>query len=343
MNPIKVAQIGTCHDHASQIMVCMKLMPDLFDIVGIAEPDVTKFNAIKDDNSYDGIKVYDSVEALLSIPDLQAVTVETDEFSLCKYADMCIERSIPIHLDKPGAMEEKSFIDLMMKAKAKNIPIHLGYMYRYNPLVKKALLMKQNGDFGDIFSIEAQMSIHHKKEKREWLGNFHGGMMYFLGCHLIDLVMQFQGIPEDVVPFNSCTGAEDESFCEDYSMAVLKYANGVSYVRTCAAEINGFARRQLVICGTNATLEINPLETKAPVLDSSLRYTRMISQGKITKSGDAVNDWRDCSIPIESDCFGRFDDMLTEFAAIVNKEIENPYSYDYEISLYKTIMKACGR
>ena len=43
--------------------------------------------------------------------------------------------------------------------------------------------------------------------------------------------------------------------------ALYKYNNGISFVKTNAAEVNGFARRQIVITGTNGSMEINPIET----------------------------------------------------------------------------------
>jgi len=34
--------------------------------------------------------------------------------------------------------------------------------------------------------------------------------------------------------------------------------------------------------------------------------------------------------------------MMAAFAAYVRGETENPYTLDYELELYKTILKACG-
>lgn len=343
MKPINIAQIGTGHDHASQILVCMKRLPHLFNIVGICEPNPRFASRLSSDSSYDGIPVYKSVEELFAIPELQAITVETEEQSCAKYAKMCIDNGFPIHVDKPGGYIEEEFLDYMYAAKQKNIPVHFGYMYRFNPLFRKALALKESGELGDIFSVEAQMSVHHVKEKREWLRQFQGGMTYFLGCHLIDLVMQLQGNPEEIIPFNCCTGAEQENSCEDFGFAVLKYPNGASFIKTCSAEINGFGRRQLVICGTKGTFEIKPLETKAPAIDPAIRYTQMFSTGQLTLYSEQINDWTDCSEHIESAPYGRFDDLMTEFARIVQGEIRNPYPHDYEIQLFKNILKACGR
>ena len=41
--------------------------------------------------------------------------------------------------------------------------------------------------------------------------------------------------------------------------------------------------------------------------------------------------------------FDRYDTMMSSFAEMVRGEKENPYTYDYELSLYKTVLRACGR
>lgn len=47
---------------------------------------------------------------------------------------------------------------------------------------------------------------------------------------------------------------------KDYGFCVLRYKNGLSFVKTCAAEINGAARRSLIISGTEGSFEIQPIE-----------------------------------------------------------------------------------
>ena len=38
----------------------------------------------------------------------------------------------------------------------------------------------------------------------------------------------------------------------------------------------------------------------------------------------------------------RYDPMMTGFAQIVRGERENPYTPDYELELFKLVLKACG-
>ena len=173
------------------------------------------------------------------------------------------------------------------------------------------------------------MSCTHTPDIREWLATFRGGMMFFLGCHLIDLIYQIQGEPDEVIPLNCSTGI-DGIHTEDYGMAVFKYRNGVSFAKTCDTERGGFSRRQLVICGEKGTIEIKPLEA-------------LTDNGQYTVSNEYFDsNWFKPWVTTESEVHDRYDGMLYNFAELVNGK-ENPYNYDYELALYKLVLRACGK
>ena len=44
-----------------------------------------------------------------------------------------------------------------------------------------------------------------------------------------------------------------------------------------------------------------------------------------------------------SEIYERYDTMMASFGAMVRGEKVNPYTYDYELDLYRTILQACGR
>ena len=102
-------------------------------------------------------------------------------------------------------------------------------------------------------------------------------------------------------------------------------------MKTTADEVGGYARRQLVVVGTEGTIEINPLEMSA----SGGLYTQM----RICKNSGR---WDALGEITKSDTYDRYDDMMASFATMVRGEKENPWGYDYELLLYKTLLKCCG-
>ncbi len=327
---IKVAQIGTGHDHAPSTFISMRKLTDDYDVVGIAEPVEVHLDRLEV-GPYSDAKRY-TVEQLLDM-NLDAVAIETDEEYATEYAQLFADRGVAVHLDKPGSHGVASFEKMVKTLQAQNLPFQQGYMYRYNPLILRAYNEIKAGNLGDIYSIEAHMSVRHPIAKRQWLGNYKGGMLYWLGCHLIDLVYRIQGEPEAVRPLSRPIGADGVQ-SEDFGAALLEYKNGVSFVRTSMVEYGGFSRRQVVFCGTGGTIELCP--TEVSVGDGLKTYGRYTNA---KNAGSNVNAWAE---KWESDVFDRYDAMMADFAAMVRGEKENEYSYEYEMALFRLVMRCCG-
>ena len=333
MRKIKIAQIGAEHDHASSAFGSLKKQSDIFDLVGYAIPEGETNVAPQ---AYEGYTPM-TVEELLDTPGLEAVVIETSETNLTKYALMAAERGLAIQMDKPGGCELSDFEKLIANCREKNLVFQTGYMYRFNPEVKKLLKDIKEGKLGEIYSVETHMDCRHTPYKRQWLGKYPGGMMFFLGCHLIDLIYQIMGEPEEVIPMNMSTGFDGVT-AEDYGFAVLKYKNGVSFAKTCAYEPGGFLRRQLVVCGSKGTVQLMPLE-EYESLDKpgSMLVTRTRS---VT---DGLENWANDGVKSVCEAYDRYDNMMAAFASFVRGEAENPYTLDYELAVYKLVLRACGK
>lgn len=275
-----------------------------------------------------------TLEQILSDPTIEAVAVETEEIYLTKYALLAVQAGKHIHMEKPGGLVLADFEDLITAALEKGNVLHFGYMYRYNPYIADLIQRVKRGELGDILSVEAQMNCIHPVQVRQWLQSFPGGMMFFLGCHLIDLILTIQGTPEKIIPLNKCSGL-DVTDCKDFGMAVFEYKNGVSFAKASAVELGGFARRQLVVTGTKATVELNPLEEYVP--GSGLEYLYTV------KTERSSTDWHAPAKKESCEPVNRYRNMMQSFAQLVRGEKQNPYSLQYELELYKTILKACGQ
>ncbi len=350
MKKLKVIQIGGEHDHAAPVFSSLRRQSDLFDVLGYVIPE--------DDLNYqfDGAKQYFAgskpsegakkhfqdmprytLEEALKLPGLEGAVIETSEKKLTKYARIAAEHGLHVHMDKPGSEDGEEYQDLIRYMKEHGTVFSTGYMYRYNPAVKELLEMKKRGDLGEIVYVQAQMNCLHRPEKRDWLHLYKGGMMFFLGCHLIDLILQLQGEPEEVIPCNMCTGL-DGVRGEDFGMALLRYPRGISFAKTTAVELGGFMRRQLVVAGTKATVEINPLEYSI--------------------SGEVKNQCTDMFVTTTEDCarhgwgargekqtrgpVNRYDDMMRAWGEAALGLAPMPVDLDYEAKLHRYVLKASG-
>ena len=331
MRKVKIALIGINRlSHGTHVLNSLKKQSDLFDLVGYVLPEGERKKFPEIMPQLDGLQEL-TLSEVLENPEIEAVAVETEEIYLTKYATLAARFGKHIHMEKPGGTSLSEFSELFAAVKEGGKTFHIGYMYRYNPFVCELLEQIKRGDLGKIISVEAQMNCRHLKENRAWLSQFPGGMMFFLGCHLVDLILQIQGMPERVIPLSRATETDGVT-AQDFGMAVFTYANGVSFAKTCACETGGFTRRQLVVTGSLGTVELKPFET---LIDGGQFTTE-------TRYTDTT-DWFDVGVTRNSPIHDRYDPMLASFAEMVRGEKSNPWSYDYEFALYRTILAACGK
>lgn len=331
MKKIRIAQIGlNTLSHATSIFNSLKKFPDVFEIVGYALPENEREKFPKSLGVLEGYPEL-TLDEILNDETIEAVTIETDEIHLTKYTILAAEHGKHIHMEKPGGTDLASFEKMIEAVKKSGKVFHTGYMYRYNPYVMELLEDVKKGELGDIICVEAQMNCLHTPQNRQWLECFPGGMMFFLGCHLIDLIISIQGEPANIIPLNRSTGMGGVT-SDDFGMAVLEYPNGVSFAKTTSAETGGFLRRQLVVTGTKKTVELKPME-------------KNVEGGQITGRtvSPEIDDWRTEGTYTECPVHDRYDPMMLSFAAMVRGEKTNPYTPDYELMLFKNVLKACGK
>lgn len=338
MKRIKIAQIGMGHDHAFSPIPTFKKLSDIFEFVGYCTVPEDEYNIPQFGNQAHKWAIGDAkqltLDEILNYPDLDAVCIETEDRALTKYAIMAAEKGLHIQMDKPGGIDDAEFDRLIDIVEEKKLVFHIAYMYRYNPAVIKLKEDIKEGKLGDIISAEGEMDCRHALPKRNWLKAYPGGMLYFLGCHMVDLVYSIMGDPEEIIPL-SCSSGLEGTDAKDFGMAVFKYKNGVSVAKSTAVEDGGYERRHLLVVGTKGTVELRPIEAGA-------ESTEIFNAQKTTvreNFSEAFTSKAEC---YETEVYGRFDGMFRAFADYINGVRSNPYSYEYERKLHKILLKACG-
>ena len=327
MKKIKIGQIGIGHNHGEAKMKAVRKFPELFEVIGYAEENerwIEKRGALK---GYEGLPRW-SVEQILARSD--AILVESDVWDLTKYAKMCVDAGKHIHMDKPASGTLAEYRSVLDTAKAKDLVVQLGYMYRYNPAVLKTFEHLKNGDLGEIYSINAEMSTFHGSEYKKWLTNFGGGIMYILGSHLVDLIIYMLGEPKKITSFMKHTGLDGVDF-EDNNLAVLEYDKALARIYVSSVEVNGYGRRQLVVSGSKGTVNICPMEKPT-----------VMTYADTAMGGKTYADVK-TTIPFDLDASGsRYDEMMQDFYAYVMGTKQNPFSYEHDYLVQKVLHEIVG-
>lgn len=327
MKTINVVIAGIGHDHAHDAFECIE-RNSFYNIIGLVIEKDNNGNYERYKKQYDSYKHYE-LDEIETINNLDAVIVECDDKYLTRYATKFASLGLPVHMDKPGSQNKEEFDNLIKICKDNNGILHLGYMYRYNPSIQKAIEICRSGAIGKIYSIETDMSGGLSLEKRKWLSSFKGGMMNYLGCHLIDVIVSLLGKPESVISYNTKSVPE---VGEDQGLAILKYDNVLATVKTSGVEFDGFSRRHIVINAEKMTIDICPIEQisdKTNLISTSIYKAPVIIP----------------NVPIGKEIYGpidRYETMFEEFALIVRKEIKNPYTLEHEQLLHDVLLASCS-
>ena len=172
MKKIKIAQIGmNRHSHAGSVFHSLTKYPDIFEIAGYALVEDEREISARKLKAFEGYREL-TLDEILNDPTIEAVTVETDEIHLTKYATLAAQHGKHRHMETPGSPSLADFEKLIETVRTGGKTFCIGYMYRYNPYVMDLVKRVRNGELGEITSVEAQMNCWHEKELRSWLSAF---------------------------------------------------------------------------------------------------------------------------------------------------------------------------
>lgn len=321
--PLVIGQIGSTHAHAAGKMAAMRSLTDLWQVVGIVEPDPSLQPTLTQKAPYDGLSLM-TEEQLLATPHLKAVAVETRVESSCATALRCLQAGKHVHLDKPGSLDHAEFKAMRLEAEKRGLTVQMGYMLRYNPAFSLLIQAVQEGWLGEITEIDAAMGKLANEATRQEIGALPGGGMFELACHVMDIVLTLMGPPASVHPFSTPHGSDG---VQDNQMAVLQYPKATAVIRCNHTDPFGGPRRRFNVTGTEGTFEILPLESGK--VNLSLTQAR----GRYKKGSQSFQ----LEVPK-----GRYDLEFADLAKIVHGEKKLAWDAAHDIALHETVLRASG-
>ena len=331
---VKIAQIGICHEHASGKIVSLKRLPEVFEIVGVVnDMEISKTPRCGTPNldPYKDLR-WMTEEEVLNTPDLDAVVVEVPNNDLVPVALRCMERNLPMHMDKPAGEDPALYRKLLDGCRERNLPFQMGYMFRGNPAFQFCIRAIREKLLGEVFEIEADMNhCYGGEEYQEYIGRFPGGIMYNLGCHLIDFVVAGMGRPENVTPFLHSAPGYPASI-RNNCMAVLEYPHAIVTLRSCSKDTANTQGRRIRIAGTDGSIVFSPVERfdgrPVEIALSLKKDSGGFPAGEHTLRFQPQTD--------------RYANQLIELAKIIRGEMKNPCTYEHDYLVHEVTLAAAG-
>jgi predicted dehydrogenase len=333
--PLRVLFYGTTHEHAPGKFESLRTMPEEFEIAAVVD-DAPRGSPMFRDYPWQpsGCPVVMESEAW-SVPDIDVVFVEATNRDLIEIAAEAAARSLPMHCDKPCGEDMDAYRKVVEMCRAKNIPMQIGYMYRANPAVAFCRKAVREGWLGEVRFVEADMNHAYNHDNyAEYISTFKGGILYNLGCHLVDMVEPLvEGLPRGCrtvlrsAPFD----APGSKTC---GVSLLEFPSADVVIRTSSQMPGGILHRRLRIDGSNGTIDLCPIER----FDGERLKLVMTLQ---KSAGGYAAGRHEIDFGVQGD---RYAGQLRELAQIVRGELANdPGQYDRDLKVHEiTLMMAFG-
>ena len=319
---LRIGQIGVGHPHASKLAVYRSSQD--YEVVGVVEPNAELRKQAETLELYRGL-TWMTEEQLLNTSGLQAVLVETQVKDLLNVAEACVSVGKHVHVDKPAGESLEQFARILDSAAKQKLLVQMGYMYRYNPAVVLLRDFLKRGWLGDVFEVHTVIGKVVDPASRLELAEFPGGIMFELGCHVIDLVVGIMGKPSNVTAFPRKSGADNDSLM-DNMLAVFEYPAATATVKASAIEVDGGLRRHLVVCGTEGTFHIQPLD------NPTARVTLSKPRNAYAKGS------QDLTFPK----YVRYIEDAADMARIIRGEKQSDFSAEHDLNVQASLLQACG-
>ena len=332
LKKVRVVQWGMCHEHADGKFQSVKKLPDDFELVGVIDDRASK--TPREDRSfkiYNGVRIM-TEEELWADKTIQCVFVEVTNDDLIPVAWKVAKHGLAMHLDKPCGQNFAKFEALMRFCEKRGIPVQIGYMFRVNPAIRRITKIIQDGLLGDIISIEADMYHDYgSKNYNAYIASFKGGIMYNLGCHLIDFIVpMMKGLPSKAHVVRMPAPGDPANTGTD-CVSLLEWGTGTVTVRS--SRHAACASRWLRVQGTKGAIDLRPIE-RFDGKPTTFELRLKVEAGGYKKGTQIV----DCGVQKD-----RYADQLKELADIIRGLRENPKGqYAHDITVHKVTLMACG-
>lgn len=169
-----------------------------------------------------------TLEALLDAQNPDGIILATPTSLHISQALACIEKKIPILIEKPISVHSKEAKILLDRANNLNVPVLVGHHRRHNNIIKHAKNMIDTGQIGEICSVHSTCWFYKPDsyfENSKWRTQKGAGPILINLVHDIDLLRYLCGEVKTVFAISapSKRGFETESVAS----ATLKFQNGV--------------------------------------------------------------------------------------------------------------------
>jgi predicted dehydrogenase len=231
--PQRVAVIGAGHYHSTWYPAYLQILQDeKVDIVGIHDPDA----ALADDRAkhFDSV-AYTDYRRMLEETNPEFVIALGRHIDMPEYFRFLVDASVPFLMEKPWAVDEQTFKELVRLAESRKTWVAAPLPMRHSRWAEVARAKVQSGELGAVSHIVYRMVRpgvqRYIDQGCEWMLSKReagGGVLMNLGCHGFDLCRFITGEEAEVI-----SAVTSHAVCkleiEDYAFVTLRTQSGIIF------------------------------------------------------------------------------------------------------------------
>jgi predicted dehydrogenase len=196
--------------------------PDLA-LAGVADPS----DAGREVARQHGADHYDDFRDLIERADLDGVVIAAPNQLHMPIGLACIERGLPLLVEKPIADTFEAGAALVEAAESRGLPLLVGLLRRFHAMVESTHALLRAGEIGDLVAVTTMWATRTPDayfDAATWRRAQGGGPVLINLIHDIDCLRHFAGEIEEVQAIASNTRRKFE--VEDTAVALLRFASG---------------------------------------------------------------------------------------------------------------------
>lgn len=217
---------------------------------------------------------YDTAEALIHDPDVDAVYIATPPASHKQYTLLCAQAGKPVYVEKPMALNTAECQQMIQACQAAHVPLFVAYYRRALARFLKVKELLAAGAIGDVRFVTVTLTqplaadlLHAQQLPWRLIPEISGGGLFVdLAAHMLDILDFLLGPVTSVQGFASNQAHQYQA--EDIVSGTFVFESGVHAVGTwCFTSYN---RRDITeIVGTAGQISYSTFDAQPIVLTRS--------------------------------------------------------------------------
>ena len=221
------------------------------DMVGIASRDLGKAQATAEQLGF--AQAYGSYPDLLADPEIEAVYIPLPNHLHVPWSIMALEAGKHVLCEKPIGLTSAEAEELLEASKEHpDLKIMEAFMYRHHPQWQRARRLVQDGEIGELRTIQTFFSYYNvDPDNIRNMVDIGGGALMDIGCYCISLTrFIFDAEPQRVTGIVEY----DPVFKTDrLASGMMDFGTGTA-TWTCSTQLSDYQRVNIV--GTEGRVEI---------------------------------------------------------------------------------------